>query len=257
MPSSALLSSDTGTLHAALILATFSASIGLLGFLGKSLVEFARAIIEERRLYRTAVIRFYNDAKIWQRDFRITYTESMFNRLADMVVEGPDDFKFAIPSSDAEDYAEIMKFIHRMDVEQARLIRTFIIYSKLLTSVSRILGSDMESFDKQRKLRALASFRETAEFVLLLSDEVIQRMERNLYLRPGKERINALLARQSEFHDSAERFARSHIERLLPQAAAAGDQRSGGSGPDMVDLREFMKLAHKITSAYRKFKPSG
>ncbi len=255
MPSSAILASDTGTLYAALILATFTASIGLLGFLGKSLVEFARAIIEERRLYRTAVIRFYNDVKIWQRDFRITYTESMFNRLADMVVEGPDDFKFATPSSDAEDYVEIMKFIHRMDVEQARLIRTFIIYSELLTSVSRILGSELERFDKRRKLHALANFRETAEFVLLLSDEVIERMERNLYLRLGNARINALLAKQSDFHESAAKFAKSHIDRLLPPGAATRDQRSGGSGPDMVDLREFIKLVHKITSAYRKFKP--
>lgn len=216
MPDATVVTSNMAALSPAPLVAVLTASIGLLGFIGKSLIEYGRAIMEERRLFRTAVIRFYNDVNIWQRDFRTTYTDDVFDRLADMVVEGPDDFKFATPSSDVADYAEIMKFIHRMDVEEARLMRCFIMYSEMLTSMSRIMSDEMASFSKPRKLNTLAQYRGTAEYLYMLSSEIMERMERNLYLRRGKARVEAILDRHQNFSENANRFAARHIKRLTP-----------------------------------------
>lgn len=249
-------SASTETLYGALALAAFAALISLSGFLGKSIFEYVRTLREDRRLYRTAVTRFYNDVQIWQKDFRVNYDEAAFDRFAEMIVTGGDDFKFAMPSADASDYAEIMKFIHWMSAREARIIRTFIVYSELLTSLAGTLSHDIEKFNKERKLRALSTFKEVAELALKLSEQVIDVMRRNEFLFEEDTALNALLDDQKKCKDRANAFAQAHISRLPANQQAISDQSSGGSGPDIVDLQDFIKLAHKITSAYRNFKPA-
>ena len=253
-----LMGAEGDTLIAATGLALLSASVGAIGYFGKVLLTAFFANREDRKRYRTAITLFKNDVVIRQQDFKTSHSGEAFDIMAQQVIDGGDDFKFAVPSSDDTESEELMKFIHRMHANRARLIRTYILYSKLQSSTAVILSSDLAKFDKPRKLRALASYRETSQLVDFLGAIVLRDLDRHWWEEHPDYIFDNILVRMTRLDRERKQFIEDKL-RLLEQKPQIHppSQSSGGNGPDMIDLQEFIKLAHKIANAYRSFNSSG
>lgn len=204
------------TALAALIIALFSASLGMVSYVTKSLLAFRKERREDHKLYRSAVIRFYNDIIIWRADYSTTYTDAKFDEMALEIAHGGKDFKFSVPASDQSDLDEIMRFIHRMTITEARLIRSFILYSKLLTSILHILRTDLATFEPDRKMKALSAFREMSKFVFQLSSAVADSLTRNRFLRESDDTLGKILKDREKIQEDTQIFLEKKLALLKP-----------------------------------------
>jgi hypothetical protein len=252
-----LAGAEGDTFLAAIVVALLSGSIGALGYFGKVILTAILARREDRKLFRNATALFKNDVVIRGHDFKNSHSDDAFDIMVQQIIDGPDDFKFSVPSSDDSESEEMMKFIHRMHPNQARLIRTYILYSKLQGSTAVVLSSSLAEFDKPRKLRALASYRETSQLVDYLGIKVLKDLNRDWWEPHPDHVFDHILAEMTALDTGRKAFVDIKM-RLLQQAPKSSlpVQSNGGSGPDTIDLQDFIKAAHKIANAYRSFNSS-
>ncbi|MCJ9674289.1 MULTISPECIES: hypothetical protein [unclassified Neorhizobium] len=146
----------SGQLDAAIILALLTAILATLGYLGKHLVQGLLHLREERKKYRSAMVRYVYDADIWRNDFSKNFSRAELDKWSCKLIDGPDDFKLTLGSSREEDAQDIMTYLHWLRPREIYSIRLFIAYSELFDSMCGILSSsEFAAFDRARKLNAL------------------------------------------------------------------------------------------------------
>ncbi|WP_037087375.1 hypothetical protein [Neorhizobium vignae] len=149
-------SAKTDQLDSAIILALLTAILATVGYLGKHLVQGLLHLREERKKYRSAMVRYVYDADIWRNDFSKNFSRAELDKWSGKLIDGPDDFKLALGSSKEEDAQDIMTYLHWLRPREIYSIRLFIAYSELFDSMCGILSSnEFAAFDRRRKLNAL------------------------------------------------------------------------------------------------------
>lgn len=146
----------SGTLYYALITAAFTALIGLVGYLGKRIVEDFQQVREERKKFRSSLIRYVYDADIWKDDFAKRFSPREFDILVKKLIESEASFRFSFGASQEEGSKDIVNYIHWLRSREIYAIRLFFAYSDLFDSLCDALSSEtFGGFDRRRKVEAL------------------------------------------------------------------------------------------------------
>ncbi len=177
----------TDTLEAAVFIALLTALFGVAGYFGKLFVEGVLHFREERRKYRSALIRYVYDTDIWKNDFAKKFSRDELDKLVTRIIEGPDDLKLGFAASKDEDTGDVMTYIHWLRADEIYSIRLSIAYGELFEGMCKNLSGDaFGGYDRARKLNALINTQRVgldAHSYATQSLEVLRKKDRALLMQ--------------------------------------------------------------------------
>ncbi|EUB96170.1 hypothetical protein PMI07_001772 [Rhizobium sp. CF080] len=136
-------------------LALLTALVAVLGYVGKLAIQGLQSFYEERKKYRSALVRYVYDVDIWKNTFDKNFSHAEMEKWVTRLIQGDDKFKFNFGTSEDKDSKDIMTYIHWLRPREIYTVRLFLAYSELFDSMcDNISGDTFAGLEPSRKLNA-------------------------------------------------------------------------------------------------------
>jgi len=201
------------TLDYATAVALIGAAIAAAGFVLKDIWVRIAKWLEGRARFKSAIVRFHNDVRVWQDDYKDSYGQDQLDRLVETVLREKEDFKFSTPTSDSTDIRLLNRYMHRLNRVTMQVVRTYVVYYELVMSMNEKLSSDeFAKMSRQRKIGSIVALFRYACVV----EEMGRRVEDKLLpITHVRKRGSKQRTQLEKALDTAKKKAEADLEKAL------------------------------------------
>ncbi|MEO1702390.1 MAG: hypothetical protein AAFR71_10100 [Pseudomonadota bacterium] len=201
------------TLDYATAVAFIGAVIAAVGFVLKDIWSRIAKWLEGRARFKSAVIRFHNDVRVWQDDYKDSYNDDQLDRLVATVLREDENFKFSIPASDSTDIRLLNRYMHRLNRVTMQVVRTYVVYYELVMSMNEKLGTqEFADMSRQRKIGAIITLFQYASVVEQIGRKVEDKLLPLTHIRKRGSKHRTEL---EEALETAKEKAGTDLEKAL------------------------------------------
>lgn len=181
---------STDTVTGAVRLAVFTASIGLIGWIGKQLHAWISAVLKRRRERRAAYVIFYTAVMIRLKNTKAHFSKKDMENYLLTVRSGGRKFKsYVVQGEETGDYAAIEPYLPDMSTELRFLVKSLTAYDQLFDAMYMKIGTDeFGNLSQTRKIAVVKQLYETADQVIDIAERVTKEMCKIRHIRKSRPR---------------------------------------------------------------------